>query len=77
LYGKAGAFRPKPYGAEYRTLSSFWIFSEPLREWAYRGIQRAVESTIDLPGDKIQECINNGDEELAKALVNEFSLEVL
>lgn len=28
LYGKPGAFRPKPYGMEYRVLSNAWLGSE-------------------------------------------------
>lgn len=35
LYGKAGAFRPKSYGVEYRTLSNRWLASEPLIRWVY------------------------------------------
>lgn len=31
LYGKAGACRYKSYGAEYRTLSNFWVMDEALR----------------------------------------------
>ena len=30
LYGKAGCFRPKPYGFEYRTPSNFWLKSSAL-----------------------------------------------
>lgn len=32
LYGKAGAFRPKPYGVEYRTPSNLWINNRDLRK---------------------------------------------
>jgi hypothetical protein len=35
LYGKAGCFRPKEYGVEYRTLSNFWIKNEDVMGWAY------------------------------------------
>lgn len=42
LYGKPGAFRPKKYGAEYRTLSNFWIASKELQEWAYDQTMKAI-----------------------------------
>lgn len=31
LYGKPGAYRPKSYGVEYRTLSNMWVKSENTR----------------------------------------------
>lgn len=31
LYGKAGAYRPKPYGVEYRVLSNFWLAGREIR----------------------------------------------
>lgn len=33
LYGKAGAYRPKPYGCEYRVLSNAWLMNKELAEW--------------------------------------------
>lgn len=33
MYGRAGAFRPKPYGIEYRTPSNMWLKSSSLMEW--------------------------------------------
>jgi len=43
LYGKAGAFRPKPYGLEYRVLSNAWLNSEMLQRWIYRAAIKAME----------------------------------
>jgi len=74
LYGKAGAFRIKPYGVEYRTLSNFWIFSDNLIKWAYEGTQQAldfVSTGKNIPeehGNLINECINNNNNEAYKQL---------
>ena len=35
LYGKAGAFRPKPYGVEYRTPSNEWLTTVARRRTIY------------------------------------------
>lgn len=39
LYGKAGAFRAKPYGMEYRVLSNRWLDSDALIKWVYNTVQ--------------------------------------
>lgn len=42
LYGKPGAFRPKPYGMEYRVLSNFWVGSnKAMHDWIH---SRVVEA---------------------------------
>lgn len=79
LYGKAGAFRPKPYGVEYRTLSNFWVFTPQLIDWVWRNTERALNSlnTGKDMQEHIEECINKNDVAVARAICNEFNLEVL
>lgn len=47
LYGQAGAFRPKPYGVEYRTLSNFWIGTPARRLAVWNRMQEAIEMMVD------------------------------
>lgn len=35
LYGKASAYRPKHYGAEYRTMSNFWVATPAMHKKAF------------------------------------------
>jgi len=80
LYGKAGAFRPKSYGCEYRTLSNFWIWSEKTMEWVFKQAEKAVEFVksgnrlSDDDGKTIQLCINNGDKDAYNHLVKAYGL---
>lgn len=80
LYGKAGAFRFTSFGVECRALSNFWIKNEVLMSWVYDQIQLMVEfinsgRTIDKEtGDKIVECINTQNKELAQELIEQYNL---
>lgn len=42
LYGRAGACRIKPYGVEYRVLSSFWVTSRERRLQVWNRMQTAI-----------------------------------
>jgi len=83
LYGKAGAYRPKSYGIEYRTLSNFWIRTEDHMSWVWDQVKRAEKMFKE--GFRINyetgcgaiECINNGDIDTARELIHEFKLEVV
>lgn len=79
LYGKAGAFRYKPFGAEYRTLSNYWTFVPQYREWVWNTINRAMElvdNKIDIDSEKeaILSAINNNNKDVATSLINKYSL---
>ena len=81
MYGKAGAYRPKPYGVEYRTLSNAWLNSEKLIAWVYRATIAATESVMqgnslsDKYGD-IQNIINTSDKKAAEAILIAENIEI-
>jgi hypothetical protein len=80
LYGKAGAFRKKSYGVEYRTASNRWIESDERIQWAWDQTERALsfvregKEISDEAGQMIQDCINNSDMDLLEILKQEFNL---
>lgn len=47
LYGKAGAFRPKSYGLEYRVLDNLWITDRVLRKTVYENSIVAIKKTFE------------------------------
>lgn len=82
LYGKAGAFRPKKYGVEYRTISNFYLAEERLTNWVYDAVQNAITwvnngNNVDYGlGDYIQETINTNNKENANHLIKHFQLNI-
>lgn len=81
MYGCAGAFRPKSYGVEYRTLSNAWLLNKERMAWVFRATKRAVEEAmkgnllVEKYGD-IQPIINKSDVKAAKKIIADARLEV-
>lgn len=75
LYGKAGAFRPKKYGMEYRTLSNQWLGNDDLKRWAYKASMEAMNRIergvclFDKYGDDICRIINKSDKVAASRII--------
>lgn len=70
LYGKSGACRYKQYGVEHRTSSNYWTKSMELMGMVYEQAHKAVAfvnsgaQIHDKDIQKIQDCINLGDQKL-------------
>lgn len=67
LYGKAGRFRFKPYGFEYRSLSHFWLKSEDMTSLIYDITQYVVSLFAN---DKWQEYWSFNKELLDELEIN-------
>lgn len=66
LYGKAGAFRPKPYGVEYRVPSNSWLRSQELVWQTHQLTMKAVKDLAsgefypEYSGVDARKIINSG-----------------
>lgn len=47
MYGKAGAFRPKPYGMEYRVPSNVWTRTGDLMEYVYQNAWKGMREVFN------------------------------
>lgn len=47
LYGKAGAYRPKAYGFEYRVASNAWLRSEALQRFVYDAVIKGMTDLVN------------------------------
>jgi hypothetical protein len=77
IYGGPGAFRPKPYGMEYRTLSNQWLLSEDLMRYVYRKTILSVSNVLCLKHNFNKEVFlyNNSISFYPKeAITNNFEL---
>jgi len=75
MYGKAGAYRVKPYGVEYRSLSNAWLKTPELMRWVFEATQIASQnlyegkSIAEKYGDVAQIAIDSNDRNLAKSII--------
>lgn len=81
LYGKAGAFRKKDYGVEYRTISNYYMNSDHLMQWAYNNTIDAIDfvnnNDVDFLDDykeAIVMAINENNAVIAQNLINQFNI---
>lgn len=80
LYGKAGCYRPKKYGVEYRTPSNFWLTDPDLMGFAFDCAVKAVENTLSniyfsATGKNIQKAVDQGDTPMAYLLIKANGLD--
>jgi hypothetical protein len=80
LYGKAGAFRDKVYGLEYRVLSNYWIFHPKLVGWVWDATSQAMDAwqnnkiDVNAERDTILAAINDNNHIAAQHLIAKYQL---
>lgn len=81
MYGKAGDYRFKAYGVEYRCLSGYFGRDDEHLAWVYNNTLAAIEffnsgGIITNPDDIIK-CINDCDKGLANEIIEDYKIGVM
>ena len=81
MYGKAGAFRFKPYGFEARQLSNFWIKEYKYIEFIFNQVEKCfawyndgLKLNLNNAGKNVVKAINTNDKKLAEKLIKEYKV---
>lgn len=86
FYGKAGAFRIKPYGFEWRVPSNWWTQTPEYMAWMYNQVKRAVQmtnhygptarSTFLTYKDHVVKAINDNNKDSYNVVSRAFRMEL-
>tara|TARA_R100001082_G_C4359074_1_gene158384 strand:+ start:40 stop:870 length:831 start_codon:yes stop_codon:yes gene_type:complete len=92
FYGKAGSFRHKEYGIEYRTPSNIWLSNDDTKSWIFRQVKIITNEMfyslrnnempsferfiLDVGENSLQEIINYGYDDDARNLCENYSIEI-
>ena len=68
LYGKAGAFRPKSYGVEYRTPSNAWLKHKDYRMAVHGLLRMAIEKSKN--GNNVTKITGHEEDTIRKTIDN-------
>jgi hypothetical protein len=79
-YGKAGAFRPKPYGMEWRVASNWWLQDEGYMRLVYSNTKQAFKTMQNgevlwlSMGEAARKIIDSNDSDAAIELCNKLAI---
>ena len=84
MYGKAGAFRHKEYGVEYRTVSNFYLANKKLTDFVFNNTIAAIDfvnsGKINMLGleekEDIVNAINYNDHQLALKVIDQYGIKL-
>lgn len=79
-YGRAGEYRLKPYGVEYRTLSNFWLQNDDFIEFAFTNATLATKLAIQgldtIFEEDIESIINNSQIDQAQEFIAKYDIKL-